>query len=301
MKFTILCEDQGKNSTYLLGESSLSVLIEDGDNRILFDTGGHTLEHNARLMGVDLSTIDLTVLSHSHWDHSNGLLELSKYVRNIPLFLHPDCFRNTYVLYRDYPQHIAFQPDRLHKISVGGKEHKAKYIGLPLSLPELQAVYDVRPYERPVEVAPGILFLGGVPRRNDFEAQKTFTHEIEGGDWKESYILDDSGLVIKTNKGLIVVSGCGHAGICNTVEYAKEVCSTEEVFAVFGGFHLLRAEKGILDKTLEYLKAQNLQHLYPCHCVDAHAMSRFIEEFNCEKVCAGDVIDWSVYGIQIAP
>lgn len=301
MKFIILCEDQGKNSTYLLGESSLSILIESGGQNILFDTGGHTLQHNAALMNVDLSNVNQVVLSHSHWDHSEGLRELAKHTGRIRLTLHPECFRESYVLYQEYPRHVAFQPDRLRKMTVDGQDYNAKYVGLPFNSQDMQKLFDVNLSAAPTIIAPGITFLGSIPRLNGFEAKNRFTYELEDGKWKESEILDDSGLAINTNRGLIVVSGCGHAGIANTIEYAKKVCETDRTFAVFGGFHLLNAEERVLDQTVEYLKNQKLEVVYPCHCVDATALSRFVVEFGCEKVCAGDIVDWSLYGIELLP
>jgi 7,8-dihydropterin-6-yl-methyl-4-(beta-D-ribofuranosyl)aminobenzene 5'-phosphate synthase len=299
MKFTFMCEDQGKNSTYLLGESSLSVLLEIQGRRILFDTGGHTLAYNAKLLNVVLAETDLIVISHGHWDHTEGLRELAECPERIPVIIHPDCFRETYVVYDKYPRYIAFQPDRLVRIAIDGEERAAKYVGLPFRLHEMRRKFDVHLHRKPIRFAPSMVFLGSIPRRNNFEAQRQFTYEIADGELRRSSIPDDSAIVITTDKGLIVVTGCGHAGICNTVEYSMRVCRTNDVFAVVGGFHLLDVEPVVLDETIGYLKSRGVKVVYPCHCIDARALGRFIAEFNSLKVCAGDTVDWNAHGIKI--
>ena len=102
--------------------------------------------------------------------------------------------------------------------------------------------------------------------------------------------MDDSALAIKTAKGLVIVTGCSHAGICNIVEYAKKICHESRVHVVLGGFHLLDSSEQ-LEKTIAHFREQRVEQLYPMHCTGLAALSRFFQEFGITKLCAGDVLE----------
>ena len=104
-----------------------------------------------------------------------------------------------------------------------------------------------------------------------------------------AFIEADCKILFDTNRGLVIVSGCSHAGICNIVEYARKVTGQDRLHAVLGGFHLL-ADPLQLEKTIAYFKANRVEHLYPMHCTDLPALTRFYKEFGIEKLCAGDSI-----------
>jgi 7,8-dihydropterin-6-yl-methyl-4-(beta-D-ribofuranosyl)aminobenzene 5'-phosphate synthase len=96
-------------------------------------------------------------------------------------------------------------------------------------------------------------------------------------------------LVRKTEKGLVILAGCSHAGICNIVGYAKEVCNEERVHVVLGGFHLL-GDSDQLEKTIEYFLKNPVEYLYPMHCTDLQSLSRLYQTFGIKKLCAEDTI-----------
>jgi len=147
--------------------------------------------------------------------------------------------------------------------------------------------FDLILTKEPYKISENIVFLGEIPRRNDFEAKTTTFHE-QG---KEDFVLDDSALAIKSEKGLIVVTGCSHAGICNIIEYAKEVMGLKKVYAVIGGFHLRMVDDVTL-KTIKYLKGEGIERVYPSHCVAEPVLEKFSEEFGSERIRSGDVIDF---------
>jgi 7,8-dihydropterin-6-yl-methyl-4-(beta-D-ribofuranosyl)aminobenzene 5'-phosphate synthase len=140
--------------------------------------------------------------------------------------------------------------------------------------------FEIIATETSLELAPDIFFLGQIPRKTSFER----------GEYKGDSMLDDSAIAIKTEKGLIVLTGCSHAGICNICEYAKEVTG-QNLYAVVGGFHLTKKDEALVRKTIEYFKSQNVEHLYPMHCVDFPTLARFHDEFNTIKYATGDVIE----------
>ncbi|MDX9801771.1 MAG: MBL fold metallo-hydrolase [Spirochaetia bacterium] len=132
---------------------------------------------------------------------------------------------------------------------------------------------------RPLEFAPEIFFLGQIPRTNSFEK----------GRHRDDAMLDDTALAVKTDKGAVVITGCSHSGICNICEYAKKVTG-QKLHAVIGGFHLFKEDPEAVEGTIAYFKKEDIENLYPMHCIDMATLCRFYSEFAIEKLCAGDSI-----------
>jgi 7,8-dihydropterin-6-yl-methyl-4-(beta-D-ribofuranosyl)aminobenzene 5'-phosphate synthase len=198
-------------------------------------------------------------LSHGHWDHGNGL----KFIKGKKLICHPDCFKKRY------------------------RKKDNSYIGLPIAMKEAVETFELVLSNEPYNVSDNIIFLGEVPRRNNFEAKSTsFIFE----DGKEDFVKDDSALAIKSDRGLIIIVGCSHAGICNIIEHAKKVTGIKKVHAIIGGFHLKEVNE-ITTKTIAYLKKQNIERIYPSHCVDEAVIKEFERELKAKRIRSGDVID----------
>ena len=268
IRISILMEDQAKMgflNKKFLAQHGLSIFIES-DQNVLFDAGpsdGYLT--NASLLDLDLQKTDLVALSHGHWDHTDGLsfLHLEKPKRK--LVAHPNVFA-----------------DR-HKTT-------GEFNGMALSQERLADAFDLVLTTETVHISENIVFLAQIPRLNDFEAQKTSFFQIVDGQRQEDYIMDDTALVIKSKYGLIIVTGCSHAGICNIVDYSKHVCNMESVYMVLGGFHMLGDDRQ-LEKTVEYFEANPVDHLYPMHCTDLSALCAFDKHFGVHKLCAGDTIE----------
>jgi len=128
-----------------------------------------------------------------------------------------------------------------------------------------------------LEIAPDLYFLGEIPRVTSFER----------GMYKNDPIKDDTALVLKTSGGCVVISGCSHSGICNICEYAKEITG-QNLRSVIGGFHLMKENTKIIEKTVEYFKKESPESLYPLHCMDFEAQCLFHRSFGSEKLCTGD-------------
>jgi 7,8-dihydropterin-6-yl-methyl-4-(beta-D-ribofuranosyl)aminobenzene 5'-phosphate synthase len=248
-----------------LAQHGFSAFIET-EKKILFDTGStDVFIYNAALFGIDLNVTDLIVLSHGHWDHANGLRFLHMEGMKKKLLAHPDVFID---------------------------RHKAtgEYNGMPYNQEETAEKFDIVLSREPYQVSDNIYFLGEIPRANEFEAQKTTFFYIYEGKKLQDFIVDDTALAIKTEKGLVIVTGCSHAGICNIIEYAKEVTGQEKVYIVMGGFHLL-GDQVQLQKTIGYFQKNKVDYLYPMHCTDLKSLSKFHETFGIKKICAGDTIE----------
>ena len=242
-KITILHNELDE---FIEEDSGFSVLIETGKKKLLFDVSySDDIIKNVEKGNIDLNNIDYLVLSHGHIDHTEGLrfIDFSQ-VKN--LLAHPDCFQKKYF---------------------SGMGH----IGVPLFLNYLQQKTKVILMKEPYWIEKDkIVFLGQIPRKTDFEAQEPIGYlENKEGD----FVLDDSAIAIRTDKGLIVISGCSHAGICNIIEYAREICNEDRIYAVLGGFHLFNKEA--TDKTIEFIKNQGIEKIYPAHCLNQYAFAEF--------------------------
>ncbi len=256
MHISVLTENAASGK--FLAEHGLSYYIEYEDTHILFDAGhSDVFLKNAERFNIDVDSIKTVVLSHGHWDHANGLKLLEKK----ELICHPEVF------------HPRFRK--------GGTEN----IGMELTIDELQKRFEMITSRKPYPISHDIIFLGEVPRRNAFEAQTT-PFVYKSGD--EDFVIDDSGLIIKINHGkeLILVSGCAHSGICNMMEYAKKITGINNFRAVIGGFHLKQINKQT-QQTIEYLKNQDIQAIFPSHCTELPALCAFYNTFKITHLKSG--------------
>ena len=124
-----------------------------------------------------------------------------------------------------------------------------------------------------------LVFLGQIERTNDFEA-KSPIGKIKGSILDDDYLMDDSALAYKSRKGLVIITGCSHAGICNIVEYAKKICEEDRIIDIVGGFHLLNPSNEQLQGTLHYMNELKPEKVHACHCTDLNskiALSRFVD------------------------
>lgn len=257
MKIIVLSDNNAKKG--FQSEHGLSFFIDNKGTTLLFDTGASDIFlKNAQKLGLDIDNVDTIVLSHGHFDHGDGLRQL----HNKTLICHPECFIDRY-----------------------SKENLSD-IGLYLSKEKIKRKYNLIVTRKPYNLGNGITFLGEIPRLNDFESQSTtFIKEYE----IEDFIMDDSGLAIETEKGLVVVSGCAHAGICNIIEHAIYVTGITNVYGVIGGFHLKNTDEQT-EETIQYFKYKKIKKIFPSHCISEPALSRFYEEFGFNEVKAGMVI-----------
>jgi len=259
-KITVLTDNRSDGK--FLHEHGLSLYITTKTNKkILFDTGQSDIFlKNAATLGIDIDSVDVVVLSHGHWDHGNGLT----FLRDKTLICHPGCFIKRY------------------------RKWTMLNIGLNSSLEEIHERFNLILSKKPYTVSENVIFLGEIPRKNSFEAKST---PFRLQNKKDDFVYDDSGLVIISGLGLIVISGCAHSGICNTVEYAKEITGIEKVHAVIGGFHLKKVDDIAL-KTIEYFKKNNIDNVYPCHCVKDCVMEAFSKQFSNKPISAGVTLNF---------
>ncbi len=262
MKLKVLEDNNTFIDMYYFGEPAVSYYIEDGNDKILFDTGySGVFMKNAELMNIDLNEVNNLVISHGHDDHTGGLKKFFEEKRNIQLIAHPDCF--------DYKEDAT-----------------GLYIGSSLSKKELSTVCRLNLSKDPVSISEHITYLGEIPILNDFEQRYSIGKSIVNGEKVDDMINDDSAMVYKSDKGLFIITGCSHSGICNILEYAKKVCNDNRIYGVIGGFHLFDTDER-LEKTINYFKENNIELLYPCHCVSLKAKVEMAKELDINEVGVG--------------
>ena len=263
MKLRILCDNNTYIDQYFLGEPAFSCYIEVEDARVLLDVGySDVFLRNAEKMGIDLSSLTHVVLSHGHNDHTGGLTPFieEKVAPAAKLIAHEDCFV--------------------------GKYYGEEYIGAPYDVEQILYLTDCHLTAEPVALTEKLWYLGEIPRKLDFEPATVIGKRERMGAWEEDDLLDDTALAYRTEKGLFIITGCAHSGICNIIEQAKAVCGDDRIIGVLGGFHLFEDDARAA-ATAEYFARHNIPDLYPCHCVSLKVKHRFMETLNIHEVGVG--------------
>ncbi len=263
MKLRILCDNNTYIDQYFLGEPAFSCYIEAEDARVLVDVGySDVFLRNAEKMGIDLSALTHVVLSHGHNDHTGGLTPFieEKVAPAAKLIAHEDCFV--------------------------GKYYGEEYIGAPYDVEQILYLADCQLTAEPVAITENLWYLGEIPRKLDFEPRTVIGKRERMGEWEEDDLLDDTALAYRTEKGLFIITGCAHSGICNIIEQAKTVCGDDCIIGVLGGFHLFEDDARAA-ATAEYFARHNIPDLYPCHCVSLKVKHRFMETLNIHEVGVG--------------
>ena len=249
----------------LIAEHGFSVTIRleiNGTERsLIFDSGLNPLSaaHNADVLGLDLHQCELMISSHGHIDHTGGLLNIRKEMNTketIPLLLHEHAFKKRMVKFQDGRVISLPAPDRSILIKAGYKI--------------------VEKHSPSLWMGDSVLVTGEVPRMNDFE--KGFPNhysEIDGRMENDPLIRDDQAIILNIkDKGLVVITGCGHSGIINILKYAKELTSEDRIYAVIGGMHLAGGTfEPIISRTIDELTKLKPRFLIPCHCSGFQAVN----------------------------
>jgi len=259
LRITTLSENTANYG--FLAEWGLSILVEVDGLRILMDTGlSFSAVHNAQLMGIDLSTIDRIVLSHGHADHTGGLREVLKIKGEVEVIAHPDIWTAKHV-----------QRD----------QEGIQYNGIPFSREELESLgARFNLVREPAHITDHVITTGEIPMLSGYEEIGNNLFVKEGGALCPDPLADDLALTIDTDFGLVVILGCAHRGIVNTLRHAQNLTDKELVYAAIGGTHLFRASEEQVEKTIGDLREMGIQKLGVSHCTGFRAAARLAQEFE---------------------
>lgn len=257
MELTFLVDNNSLIGKPFRAEPALSMHVVDGNTRILFDAGySDAFLLNARRMGLSLLDLDYVALSHGHFDHTWGLdallrhyYECSELGMDVPyptLVAHPQVFATKY-------------------------DDDASEVGMLLSEAKAARHFELELTSDPKWLTERIVLLGEIERNFDFEQSKPMGLRVDADGIVDDNLPDDTAMAFVGNDGLVVITGCAHAGVCNTIEQARRVTGVDKIHSVVGGFHLRNAKPARLDPTVEYLAGLNLDSLYACHCTDLAA------------------------------
>ncbi len=239
----------------LKAEHGLSFWIETEDGNLLWDTGQTVLLiDNAQKLGIPLQTTQHIALSHGHYDHTGGLLQVLLMSPHAHVYGHPDLFI----------QRFSRNKNSAYAIKPVGSPVIKDYVEKRCECLNLSS--------GPVTILPGVFTTGDIPRPTEFK--------YTGGDFsldmscaQRDLILDDQALCIESSQGIVVILGCAHSGVVNTLNYISELTKQSKIFAVLGGMHLLRASQERLDATAKAFAHYDVRMIGPCHCTGLEAQT----------------------------
>lgn len=266
---TVLAEDSVLYESPFLGQHGVSFLVEaygKEKRNILIDVGQNiqAIAHNMELMGISFKEIDAIVLTHCHYDHTQGIVEVLELIgkKEVSVVAHPDIFRLNFIT-DPFIRHVGVMRE--------GIKEKIEENGGRLFLTR-----------DPLEIMPGVMTTGEVERVTDFEevgiSLKTIT---EDGRIVEDVMKDDISFVANIKgKGIVIISGCSHAGIVNITKRAVKLTGEDKILAIIGGLHLIDASSERISKTVQALKEFDIELISAGHCTGFKAQVELYKAFG---------------------
>ncbi len=269
ISLTLVVENTARGAG-ILGEHGLACWVDTGTHRVLFDTGqGLALLHNAACLGLDLAQAEVVALSHGHYDHVGGLEATLAVARRATLCLHPR----------------ATEQKFSGTNAAAGRRISRPFVEREDFRQDGRTIVATR---EPAELVPGVWLTGEIPRTNDFE-DTGGPFFLDQALTRSDPLLDDQALFFQAREGVVVVLGCAHAGVVNTLEHVARLTGRRRLHTVVGGMHLERAGARRMEETFAAFRRFDVQQLGPVHCTGLAATLAFWREFpgQCLACAAG--------------
>jgi 7,8-dihydropterin-6-yl-methyl-4-(beta-D-ribofuranosyl)aminobenzene 5'-phosphate synthase len=259
-KITCVVDNTVQRSSLFWGEHGLAFWIETDQGCALFDTGqsGDVLSHNLEALGLHLQDLNALALSHAHYDHTGGLDVVLSQNPGLPIYANADFLSPRYSLRR------------------------GEYESIGLSIPpeELTQQADLHLSDSPIEVLPGLWTTGEIRERLELEGYSPHHFIHADGEWKPDPYRDDMSLVMDTQEGLVLICGCCHAGLLNTLAHVQRTFQ-RTIVAVLGGTHLVTADEAFLERVVSVLREDyDLLYFYLNHCTGERAYVTLVNAFG---------------------
>lgn len=273
MRLKVLIDNNTLIDRYFIGEPGVCYHIETDGKKLLFDLGySNAFIQNATKMGIDLKALDLIVLSHSHLDHTWGMEPLIKF------------YNEEKMEGRTYKRPVLIaHPDIFVSRTFNGEDE----FGMNMDIEKVRRYMEDGMSRNPVWLTDKLVFLGEIPRQNAFEALQSIGQIIVNDVLIEDYSRDDSALCYKSKNGLVIITGCSHSGICNIIEYARQICDEHRIVDVIGGFHLQNPLEHQMEGTVKYFETLGVNAIHACHCTDLKSKVRLAEVVEVVEVGVG--------------
>lgn len=263
LKISIIVENDG--AAPLDTEHGLAMLVEYKKNRFMFDFGMSSLwRGNAAKMNIDIDDVKCAFLSHGHNDHTGGLQYFSGTIYCTPNI---------------DTEHFSLHP---------GKAPKS--LTMPQAAKDILLKSDVHYVDTPTEIMPGIFCTGEIPRHSQEDCGGPFFTAREGRN--RDFITDESALLLDNG---VLIHGCCHSGIINTIEHCQKVFPSIKIHTVIGGLHLLHADNSRLNATADFINNSDIKNLYLMHCTGKDAIDFLKKNLTHCRILtphAGDIINF---------
>lgn len=259
-KIMCVVENSARRGSPFWGEHGLSYRIERDERAVLFDTGqsGAVLLHNLALLGETLADVEALILSHAHHDHTGGLATVLSQNPDLPIYASPDIFHPRYSI----------------------RDNRPRSIGLHLTEWEMRQETDLRLSDEPVKVIGGVWTTGEIRDRPEPEGRSAHHFIRSQGRWEPDPYRDDMSVVVEVEEGLVVVCGCCHAGLLNTLAHVRRTFE-RPIAAVLGGTHLASADEAYLQHVVTQIRDQyGAPHFYLNHCTGEQAYVALARAFG---------------------
>jgi 7,8-dihydropterin-6-yl-methyl-4-(beta-D-ribofuranosyl)aminobenzene 5'-phosphate synthase len=267
LEVVVLAENSVRGAG-LLGEHGLAFSINADGRSLLFDTGqGKVLGDNARQLAVPLREVEAVAISHGHYDHTGGLHTALAHARRAKVYLHPAALHAKFSR-QQAPPHRSIGIARADKLAVQSRGRNV--------------IWTTQPFE----IIPAVHVTGQIPRMASFE-DVGGPFYLDRSCTQPDPLADDQALYVESVKGIVVLLGCGHAGVVNTLEYVSRITGKKRIHAVLGGMHLLRASRRRIEATGDAFERFKVRVIAPGHCTGSAAVAYFWNRFPSRTVeCA---------------